>query len=226
MKTLVLAAAATALALPLTAQAKPGSGHGHAGTTVSTHANTHASGKVTTDRIRARTDSRAALRARTRTGTAVNRSLDADGDGVPDWRESRVVDTDHNGIADWRERRFADANGNGVPDWRETFVDRNRDGVDDRTGQRYGGASCPPGLEKKDPACLPPGQAAKSYAIGDRLPAGYRYLTDLNGIPLDYRDDIPTMYRTDAYRYIYRDRSIYVVDPVTNLIRDIVNLGG
>lgn len=36
-----------------------------------------------------------------------------------------------------------------------------------RTGKRIAQANgCPPGLAKKDPACLPPGQARKGVAVG------------------------------------------------------------
>ena len=43
--------------------------------------------------------------------------------------------------------------------------------------------NCPPGLAKKNPPCIPPGQAKKIYGIGDRY----------------YNDDYLTDY--DRYRY-------------------------
>jgi hypothetical protein len=42
--------------------------------------------------------------------------------------------------------------------------DRNRNLIDDRDEvprREYGGALCPPGLLKKTPSCLPPGQAQR-----------------------------------------------------------------
>lgn len=42
--------------------------------------------------------------------------------------------------------------------------DRNRNLIDDRNEvprREYGGALCPPGLLKKTPSCLPPGQAQR-----------------------------------------------------------------
>ena len=120
--------------------------------------------------------------------------------------------------------RQADRNRNGIADYRERFIDRNRDGFDDRTNNRYGGSACPPGLAKKSPACVPPGQAKRMFSEGQRIPTGYRYFTDYDDIPLQYRDDIPSRYGSDAYRYIYRDDSIYVVDRRTRLVSDIINL--
>lgn len=120
-------------------------------------------------------------------------------------------------------RRMVDVNRNGVADWRERFIDRDRDGIDDRreaNARRYGGAVCPPGLEKKTPACVPPGQASRMFREGQRLPSGYRYYTDFDDIPLELR----TRYTLDDdYRYIYRDNRIYVVDPQTSLITRIIS---
>jgi hypothetical protein len=102
-------------------------------------------------------------------------------------------------------------------------VDRNRDGIDDRAQNRYGGAACPPGLANRSPACLPPGQARRMFQQGQALPRSYSdftpYDTLLGRIPESYRDDIPT-----GYRYVYRDDSVYVVDPQTRIIRSIIDL--
>ena len=38
--------------------------------------------------------------------------------------------------------------------------------------QKHGRGNCPPGLDKKQNGCLPPGQAKKRYAIGHPLPPG------------------------------------------------------
>ena len=61
------------------------------------------------------------------------------------------------------------------------------------------------------------------FREGQTIPASYRdYLAyqDLLGrLPESYRDNIPT-----GYRYIYRDNSVYVVDPTTRVIRNIIDI--
>lgn len=180
-------------------------------------------GQVRSD-VRARTDARANGRAGMRTGASVDRQRDRNGNGVPDYRERTLADLNRNGVPDYRERRIVDLNGNGIADYRERFIDRDRDGIDDRAGSRYGSNACPPGLAKKSPACLPPGQAKRMFSQGQRLPAGYNSFTDFDDIPLEYRDDIPDRYETDAYRYIYRDDNLYVVDRRTRIVREVLNL--
>ena len=118
-------------------------------------------------------------------------------------RVDRIVDVDRDGIADHRDRR----------------VDRNRDGVDDRARNLYGASSCPPGLAKRNNGCLPPGQARKMFAEGQRLPTGYNFYTPYADIPLDYRNQ----YDLDPNgRYIYRDGRIYDIDPRTEIVRRII----
>jgi hypothetical protein len=117
-----------------------------------------------------------------------------------------------------------DANRNGILDRRERgYVDRNRDGRDDRfayrDANRYGANACPPGLAKKGNGCMPPGQAKRLFREGQRVPGGYNYYTDYNNIPVQYR----TQYNLDPnYNYIYRDNSIYVVDPRTSMVERII----
>lgn len=140
-----------------------------------------------------------------------------------DRRDRTRTDANANGIPDYRERRTVDLNRNGVPDYRERFVDRDRDGVDDRreAGNRYGVNACPPGLAKKNNGCLPPGQAKKSFEVGQRVPSGYNYYTDYRDLPSDYY----TRYNLDDdYRYIRRDGSLYEVDPVTSIVRRIIGI--
>jgi hypothetical protein len=88
-------------------------------------------------------------------------------------------------------------------------------------GSQYGGAACPPGLAKKSPSCLPPGQANRMFREGQRIPTGYNYYTDYNAIPEVYRSRVPYV---DANRYIYRDDSVYVVDPRTRVVTQIIDL--
>ena len=100
---------------------------------------------------------------------------------------------------------------------------RGPDGRWVRTDTRWAGHphGCPPGLANRNPPCVPPGQANRLFREGQRLPVNYRYYTDYGQIPVDIRNrfGIPT-----GYRYIYRDNSVYVVDPTTRLVRDIIDL--
>ena len=104
-----------------------------------------------------------------------------------------------------------------------TLRDRDRDGIDDRDealARKYGGALCPPGLYKKTPACMPPGQNKRLFREGQRVSSNYRYYTPYGDIPLSLRDRYGL---DDDYRYIYRDNVIYQVDPTTRVIRDIIS---
>lgn len=103
------------------------------------------------------------------------------------------------------------------------LVDRNRNRIDDRDealARKYGGRLCPPGLYKKTPSCMPPGQAKRLFREGQRLSRNYRYYTPYGNIPLALRDQYDL---DNDYRYIYRNNVIYAVDPTTNLITRIIN---
>ena len=82
---------------------------------------------------------------------------------------------------------------------------------------------CPPGLANRNPPCVPPGQVRRLFHQGQRLPVGYRSYTPYDRIPLDLRSryGIPT-----GYNYIYRDNSVYLVDPRTRLVQSIIDLIG
>ncbi len=160
------------------------------------------------------------------------RTHDSNRNGVPDYRERARADLNGNGILDYRERRLVDVNRNGVADWRERWIDRNRNGVDDRregyrySTNRYGSPNygvndCPPGLAKKNNGCLPPGQAKRQFAQGQRIPYGYRYYTPYGDLPSQYYDDYDL---DDDYRYIHRDNYLYEVDPATSLVRRVISL--
>ena len=45
----------------------------------------------------------------------------------------------------------------------------------------YGAGGCPPGLAKKNPPCMPPGQA-KKYAVGRPLPSDVVYYAVPRGV--------------------------------------------
>jgi len=93
--------------------------------------------------------------------------------------------------------------------------DKDRDEYQDRDFDH----GCPPGLAKKHNGCQPPGQVRDYYARGQYLPRGYSNYTAYRDIPQGYRSRI--LYG-DRYRYIYQDNRVYVVDPTTRLIREIV----
>ena len=78
---------------------------------------------------------------------------------------------------------------------------------------------CPPGLAKKSPACVPPGQAKKLYNVGQRLPYGFNGYTPYNQIPYDLRNRYDL---DDDYRYIYRDDYLYQVDPTTMIVSQVL----
>ena len=87
MRKLILLSGAAAMAamMPALASAKgPNGGRGHSahGSATSAQART-----AVRSGGHARTDARANARARTRTGAAVDRRLDSDGDGIPNYRD-------------------------------------------------------------------------------------------------------------------------------------------
>lgn len=84
------------------------------------------------------------------------------------------------------------------------------------TGNRYAGKACPPGLAKKYPGCIPPGQWKKGY----RIPSSWAdYYIGYDRLPDFYRD----RYEMNRdYRYLYRDDRVYVVDAITRSIIDVI----
>lgn len=93
----------------------------------------------------------------------------------------------------------------------------NAQGFDEGNG--YGPRGCPPGLAKKHNGCLPPGQAKKLYR-GDRWQNGYGNFYTYQRIPYDLRRRYDLSPR---YRYYYDNGTIYVVNPRTMLITQIIN---
>jgi hypothetical protein len=104
---------------------------------------------------------------------------------------------------------------------RRTGANVARTRMNARADGRYGANACPPGLAAKHNGCLPPGQARKIFNVGQRVPTGYNFYTRYSEIPLAYRNRYGL---TDAYQYIYRDQSVYVVDPTTSLVTRIIDL--
>ena len=80
----------------------------------------------------------------------------------------------------------------------------------------YGAGGCPPGLAKKNPPCVPPGQAKKLYGVGQRLPLGYGSPYAYNQIPSDLRSRYGLPVNGNYY---YGNGYLYRVDPKTMLIQ-------
>jgi hypothetical protein len=76
---------------------------------------------------------------------------------------------------------------------------------------------CPPGLDKKNNGCLPPGQAKK--LVGTLIPTKLRSSL----LPLGLRD---YWQDNDDYYYRYNDGYLYGVDRDTNLIASLLPLFG
>lgn len=83
----------------------------------------------------------------------------------------------------------------------------------------YGAGGCPPGLAKKNPPCMPPGQAKKLYGVGQRLPLGYGSPFAYNQIPYDLRSRYGL---SPVGSYYYGDGYLYRVDPRTMLIQQAI----
>ena len=82
----------------------------------------------------------------------------------------------------------------------------------------WGNGNCPPGLDKKNNGCLPPGIAKRSFNVGDRWNGNYRRWY-YNQVPLDWRNQ----YGLDPVnRYYYRDGYLYSVDPRTRLVESVI----
>jgi hypothetical protein len=75
--------------------------------------------------------------------------------------------------------------------------------------------ACPPGLDRKDNGCLPPGQAKRM--IGTVIPAAYRQAA----LPLRLRNFYPD---TDDYYYRYGDGYLYQVNRRDNLVASLLPL--
>jgi hypothetical protein len=107
---------------------------------------------------------------------------------------------------------------------RERFDDRRGfDGGGFRDeGRRLAGfdQSCPPGLARKSPACVPPGQA-KKLGLGDRI--GSDWFRERR-IPAWYSGFYP---ETEDYYYRYDDEGyIYRIDREGDLVSSIIPLLG
>lgn len=77
---------------------------------------------------------------------------------------------------------------------------------------------CPPGLAKKSPACVPPGQAKKAYRgidVGDHIGDRDRHL-------IRYPDRYGLRPLRDGERYYVVDGNIFRVDEQTYRVLDFI----
>lgn len=86
----------------------------------------------------------------------------------------------------------------------------------------YGVGGCPPGLAKKNPPCMPPGQAKKLFGVGQQVPYGYQGLLGYNNLPYNLRSYYGPQLDPRS-RYMYDQNYIYRVDPRTMLVQQILS---
>ena len=93
---------------------------------------------------------------------------------------------------------------------------------------RHGGAlpvsaaGCPPGLAKKNPPCVPPGQAKQAYRdyrVGERVPDGFILIRSPSRYGLDPRY---TYYERDGY-VVHVDRETMQILNLVGAISDLLN---
>jgi len=95
--------------------------------------------------------------------------------------------------------------------------------VSDRYGRLYAlnaRGGCPPGLDRKNNGCLPPGQAKKQFDVGQRFNRSFGTMWTYNQIP----DYLRSQYRFDPDdRYYYGNGYLYQVDPRTLLVERVIS---
>jgi hypothetical protein len=98
---------------------------------------------------------------------------------------------------------------------------KDRSAVTDDRPVGYGAGGCPPGLQKKNELCMPPGRYKKLFEIGQRVPKGYDGLRSYNALPHELRMRHGGALDPQA-RYIYDQQYLYRVDPTTMVVRQIL----
>jgi Ni/Co efflux regulator RcnB len=103
-----------------------------------------------------------------------------------------------------------------VPYQKVRIVDRDREIVRTYYRNEYVSNRCPPGLAKKDNGCLPPGQASRSWVIGQSLPPEIVYYP----MPRDvYTQLTPPPY---GYEYVRVDDNVMLISTATRLIAGVL----
>ena len=93
----------------------------------------------------------------------------------------------------------------------------------DRYGRLYAlnaRGACPPGLAKRDNGCMAPGQAKKSYNVGQRYNRNFGTTWTYDQIPAHLQSQY-SFDRDD--RYYYRNGYLYQVDPQTMLVQQVIS---
>lgn len=85
----------------------------------------------------------------------------------------------------------------------------------------YGAGGCPPGLQGKNTACMPPGRFKKLFEIGERVPSGYKGLVPYSALPYDLRMGYGGALDPRAH-YVIDQQYLYRVDPETMIVRQIL----
>jgi hypothetical protein len=94
--------------------------------------------------------------------------------------------------------------------------------VSERHGRLYAfnaRGSCPPGLAKRNNGCQPPGQAKRTYNVGQRYNRNFGNMWTYDQIPPYLLSD--TFDRSD--RYYYNNGYLYQVDPKTMLVQQVIS---
>ena len=85
----------------------------------------------------------------------------------------------------------------------------------------YGVGGCPPGLAKKNAACMPPGRYKKLFEVGQRVPYNFQGLGGYDSLPFDVRHRYGASLDPRA-RYIYDNGYVYRVDPTTMVVSQVL----
>lgn len=85
----------------------------------------------------------------------------------------------------------------------------------------YGAGGCPPGLRRKNPECMPPGQYKKLFEVGQRVPKNHSGLRAYDSLPKELRMRYGGALDPRA-RYIYDQQYLYRVDPATMVVRQVL----
>lgn len=80
--------------------------------------------------------------------------------------------------------------------------------------------TCPPGLDKRGNGCMPPGQAKRSYRVGQRYNRNFGTAWTYNQIP----DYLRSQYTINPnYNYYYNNGYLYQVNPRTMVIDQVIS---
>lgn len=85
----------------------------------------------------------------------------------------------------------------------------------------YGQGGCPPGLAKKNPACVPPGQAKKLYGIGQQVSSSQRML-GYSQLPSSVRSTYGRQLNPNG-RYVLDNNYVYGVNPRTMVVSQVLS---